>query len=264
MKYDLPCEIVQDLLPSYIDGLVSDCSTESVEAHLKQCSVCGERYETMKKEYRNPAVRNIEFTADHEQEKTLFRTIQKRVNKNVRKTACAGIAGVLLVAVMFYVLFDLPLKQVSIEDVQISAHVYDMTQMQNVQPDEMIVGEYPAEDMTVVISKGEEIEENELITITIPDNQEVVYRVTDAVLSDCPYVTSIEYHSLYHLRDMNWEYKNIGDQRILYITDIRTTLLNNKSDGWNTVMTTLEFSKVDKIVYVDDDGAETILWEYEA
>ena len=31
MKNDLTCEVVQDLLPSYVDGLTSDVSNQAVE-----------------------------------------------------------------------------------------------------------------------------------------------------------------------------------------------------------------------------------------
>ena len=36
----LPCEIVQDLLPLYHDGVCSSVSKESVEEHLKGCGKC--------------------------------------------------------------------------------------------------------------------------------------------------------------------------------------------------------------------------------
>lgn len=48
MKYELPCEIVQDLLPSYIDGLTNESTTESVDAHLQTCEVCREMHEDMR------------------------------------------------------------------------------------------------------------------------------------------------------------------------------------------------------------------------
>lgn len=37
----LSCEIVQDLLPLYEDGVCSQASREAVEAHLRQCESCG-------------------------------------------------------------------------------------------------------------------------------------------------------------------------------------------------------------------------------
>ena len=40
MKNDLPCEVVRDLLPSYIDGLTSPETVERIEAHLSACETC--------------------------------------------------------------------------------------------------------------------------------------------------------------------------------------------------------------------------------
>ena len=37
MKNDLSCEVVRDLLPSYIDGLTSPETSARIEAHLRDC-----------------------------------------------------------------------------------------------------------------------------------------------------------------------------------------------------------------------------------
>lgn len=37
---DLPCDIIQDLLPSYADGLTSDIANESIKAHIANCPDC--------------------------------------------------------------------------------------------------------------------------------------------------------------------------------------------------------------------------------
>ena len=44
------CDIIRDLLPSYIDGLTSEASTKLVEEHLAQCPQCRSCYEAMKNE----------------------------------------------------------------------------------------------------------------------------------------------------------------------------------------------------------------------
>ena len=48
MKTDLPCGIVADLLPSYVDGLTGQESNDAVAAHLAHCELCRARYEAMK------------------------------------------------------------------------------------------------------------------------------------------------------------------------------------------------------------------------
>lgn len=43
----LPCEVVKDLLPSYIDELTSGTTNELIEAHLKTCNDCRAAYTAM-------------------------------------------------------------------------------------------------------------------------------------------------------------------------------------------------------------------------
>lgn len=40
MKNNLSCEIVRDLLPSYIDHVLSDTSVQAVEEHIRECGAC--------------------------------------------------------------------------------------------------------------------------------------------------------------------------------------------------------------------------------
>ena len=47
MKNDLTCEVVRDLLPSYVDGLTNDVSNQAVEQHIKICENCRKIYHEM-------------------------------------------------------------------------------------------------------------------------------------------------------------------------------------------------------------------------
>ena len=46
----MKCEIIKDLLPSYVDELTSTESNEEIEAHLKYCSECNDYLKGIKKE----------------------------------------------------------------------------------------------------------------------------------------------------------------------------------------------------------------------
>ncbi len=48
MREEVHCNIIRDLLPSYVDELVSGESRELVEAHILGCSGCGECLQKMK------------------------------------------------------------------------------------------------------------------------------------------------------------------------------------------------------------------------
>lgn len=47
MKNKLPCAIVRDLLPSYVEGLTEAETTSAVKEHLESCTDCEQRYEAM-------------------------------------------------------------------------------------------------------------------------------------------------------------------------------------------------------------------------
>ena len=46
----MKCEIIRDLLPSYIDELTSDASNQEIEKHLDTCEECRDYLSSMKKE----------------------------------------------------------------------------------------------------------------------------------------------------------------------------------------------------------------------
>lgn len=48
MSDSLKCEIVRDLLPSFLDGLTSDVSNNEIEKHLSSCDECSSMLEKMK------------------------------------------------------------------------------------------------------------------------------------------------------------------------------------------------------------------------
>ena len=50
MSAHTPCHMIKDLLPLYLDDLVSEESGTAIEQHLKSCSDCHEYYEHMKSE----------------------------------------------------------------------------------------------------------------------------------------------------------------------------------------------------------------------
>lgn len=50
MKERIDCNLVQDLLPNYIEKLTNEETNKFIEDHLKNCKECKEIYENMKKE----------------------------------------------------------------------------------------------------------------------------------------------------------------------------------------------------------------------
>lgn len=90
MKNNLTCEIVEDLMPSYIDGLTSEVTNKAVREHLSQCGKCNAKLDTMSEPYSEDKI---------EQEKKEIDFLKKNRRKNIRTKLISLLAVVLVVAV---------------------------------------------------------------------------------------------------------------------------------------------------------------------
>lgn len=75
MKNNLPCDIVLDLMPSYIDGLTRETTNAAIGEHLKNCESCKKSYNDMKE----PEV--VTTTVEEKKEIDFL----KKSNKNRKK-----------------------------------------------------------------------------------------------------------------------------------------------------------------------------------
>lgn len=50
MNKNYSCDIIKDLLPGYIDGVLSEAGENVVKAHLEECEKCNRAYLEMKEE----------------------------------------------------------------------------------------------------------------------------------------------------------------------------------------------------------------------
>lgn len=88
----MKCEVIQDLLPSYIDGLTSEESNKLIEEHLAGCSVCRDYLSAMKEEVTAPSV------AKNQKEIRPFRKLKRKMKK---KIAMAAGTAVLICGAIF-------------------------------------------------------------------------------------------------------------------------------------------------------------------
>lgn len=85
----MKCEIIQDLMPSYIDGLTSAESNIEMEQHLNTCQKCKDVLEQMKAEVN---AENVAFNVEGIKP---FKKLNKRILQSIliTLTACVLIAG---------------------------------------------------------------------------------------------------------------------------------------------------------------------------
>lgn len=72
----IECKVIQDLLPSYIDGLTSGESNKLVKSHLSECRDCNEVYIEMKQEIPN-VILDTDTTFDSSERKLVKRIKNK-------------------------------------------------------------------------------------------------------------------------------------------------------------------------------------------
>ena len=94
MKHRLPCELIQDLFPSYIDGLTSDVTNKLLEEHVKECSNCCEILEQMREDTAEP----VKF----EEKKEI--DFLKKTKKTNQKKIWGSIIGTVITIVTIYLL----------------------------------------------------------------------------------------------------------------------------------------------------------------
>ena len=99
MDGGLRCEIVKDLMPLYVDGMVSDVSRGSVEEHLAHCAECKEVYQNM--------VYDIEMEKRPSEVQDVKRFLKK--TKNMYLSYGLGILS--LVAMLVCMIVDLAINR---------------------------------------------------------------------------------------------------------------------------------------------------------
>ncbi len=96
----MSCEVVQDLLPLYLDEICSQDSREAVEAHLRTCESCEHQLLLLREAYADPHARPEEAQA--------VRAASAAWNKDKYRSFFKGVAIVLTVILVINILFVLP------------------------------------------------------------------------------------------------------------------------------------------------------------
>ena len=226
-----PCGIIKDLLPLYIDEVCSIETGQAVEKHLAKCTKCREYYEAMKS-----TDGFAEDKSDHTEDIKMagsLKNIKKTINKRIRNTVLCAVAAVLVVIAGFHLLMNAAIRNISPEDISVSADVYALA--------ELI--ENPIENDN---SKAIEVKIPELGTMKLPED----------TVQKCEYATVISVGSEYFLRTIKSEVKD----NTLYIRAFKTTLLNNKAQNYQKQFSYLELQEINQIVFIDGNAIETVLW----
>ena len=240
-----PCGIIRDLLPLYIDDVCNEESKQAVENHLSECEKCRNYYNSMKSTEGFVAKEN-DNSEDMKMANNL-KNVKSKINKKIRNIVLGAVAAMVFVIVGVTLLFNVALKEVSPDDVIVSANVYSFEELI-----ENPASNVPNSESVTIYS--DDSDNSQKIEVRIPEIGEIT--ITEDTIEKNKYVTVFSVSSEYFIRTIKHEIK--GDT--IYISAFKTTLLNNKAESYQKTMTSLQFSEINRIVYVEDDGKETVLW----
>ena len=242
-----PCGIIRDLLPLYIDDVCNEESKQAVQNHLSGCEKCRSYYEAMKS--TDGFAEKKRNNSEESKIASSLKNVKNRINRKIRNIALCAAAAVLTVIVGFNLLFNIPIKNISLADVSVTAHVYPLSEIIDNSTNDVANS-----DMVTVFS--DESDCSEEIMVNIPEIGAIV--LTEDTIEKCQYATVISFSSEYFLRTI--ETAREAEDNTIYISAFRTTLLNNKAQDYQQRMNSLELREINQIVFVESDGTEAVLW----
>lgn len=228
-----PCGIIRDLLPLYIDDVCNEDSKQAVQNHLSECEKCRSYYEAM-----NSTEGFVEKKRDTSEESKInsLKNVKDRINKKIRNIILCAVTAVLVVIVGFYFMCNVAIKNISLEDISVSAHVYPLAEL--------------------IDNSVNDAPNSEGVRVNIPEIG--VTMLTEDTIEKCRYVTVMSVSSEYFVRTI--EMGREGEDNTIYISAFKTTLLNNKAQDYQHHMYSLQLQEINRIIFVESDGTETVLW----
>ena len=98
-NYKINCRVIRDILPLYVDGVVSEDTSALVEEHLTECEACRQEAERMKAHLNLPDSGEVEAA-----EARVIKNFGKAFRKKSRINALKAAGSFLLVAIAAWVL----------------------------------------------------------------------------------------------------------------------------------------------------------------
>ena len=96
------CSIVYDLLPLYLENLVSEDTEQFIKNHLASCSKCALELETMK---TGEQIENVKHVQDEAEDLKVMQVIHKKIRRDVHRK---DLMKTLIVAILCFLIYCFP------------------------------------------------------------------------------------------------------------------------------------------------------------
>ena len=113
------CNVIQDILPLYIDDVVSDDTKELVEEHLQNCEICQRVYHETKTDLENDMKISAQ-TKESSNEANDLKSFRKFLKKRKIKTILLSIAATVICFVAVFTFMNKHVTYISYKDAGIT------------------------------------------------------------------------------------------------------------------------------------------------
>lgn len=172
MANKIPCEIIKDLLPSYMDGLTNEVTNDAVEAHVENCEGCRNALYAMKTPIESEA--ELEEKHKEQQEEKQEIDFLKKNRKRNKRIITGCMVGAIVIA------FAIILMNVYVIGDPVDGYTVDCF-VQNTNKNLRITGGLKEEGQA--ISSYELKEENGVVTLNLKSVRANHFNAANCVFS---------------------------------------------------------------------------------
>ena len=227
MSDKMSCNVIRDILPSYIDGVCSEESAKCVEEHLKTCQDCKEIYEAMKSDMKVGYAGKGNISVDTEK---IMKEVSSRMAADVRKKTNIYRAIIIAIVLIVVVLF-LPIRSIPADKMDVSYQNY-------------LISDYMDKDSGITANEAMNIV-NEGASILLDDDsnpdEAIVYLINladdrvNAIYADEKWIEKHEYISVVEVK-ARYDIKSFAghaEDGTFVVDKAKTSLTSGEKSGYS-------------------------------
>lgn len=115
MSHKIPCEMIQDLMPLYVEHLTSNVTNNKVQEHLNECSECKEKYQRMNVSVAQDDMKQLEAKKEIDYLKKVRRSNRSKIVISIAAT----IALLLAVCFVKFYFIGFPVEAYQVDFIQV-------------------------------------------------------------------------------------------------------------------------------------------------
>ena len=223
------CNIVKDLLPTYIDGLCSKESKEFIEDHLRNCVDCKEVFEMMQDEIKvedlGSGKKEEELTID---QKKIINSVREKMQQDIRRKT--NFYRIMCVAIIILVLIMLlPIKSIPKNKITFHSQSY---KVKDYMGSESVKYSDIKENTAIFMGEGIDVDDaNFHYFDSSSTNFEKEICMEEKWISENEYLTIVDLEATYPIKKYSYSIEVIDGKKVLMLNKAKTSVISGEQEG---------------------------------